>query len=186
MTLWLRFARAIDRLNEAVGRVAYWLLLLMVALGAFYALGRYAGKFLGVRLVSNAVYDAQWFLFGGVFLLGAAYTLRHNAHVRVDVVFDRFSPRTQAWVNVAGLVLLLLPFCLLMLWASIPMVENAWAIMEGPRDPGGLPRYPIKTLIPAAFVLLLLQGLSELIKNIAVLRGAPPAGEETPVVEEVV
>lgn len=172
MDTWLRVARGIDRLNEIVGRVAYGCVLLMVALGAFYALGRYVGKFVGVRLISNALYDAQWYLFGLVFLLGGAYALRHDAHVRVDVLFSKLSARGKAWVNVAGILLLLLPFCVLMLWACVPMVQNSWAILESSVDPGGLPRYPVKTLIPVAFVLLLLQGVSELIKNVAVLRGA--------------
>ena len=115
---------------------------------------------------SNAQLELQWYFFSLMFLFGAAYTLRHNEHVRVDVVLSNLTPKTQAWINILGTALVLIPFCILMIWASCFPVKYSWAIFEMSPDPGGLPRYPIKTAIPIAFFLLLLQGLSYLIKMI--------------------
>lgn len=171
MAKWLRCARAIDRLTGWIGHAAAWLTLAMVLIGAFNAVARYAGRDLGVSLSSNALIELQWYLFSAVFLLGAAYTLRDDAHVRVDVLFARLSDRAQAWINILGTLLLLLPFCLFSLWVSFPAVRNSWRIREGSPDPGGLARWPLKTLILACFALLLLQGIAELIKQIARLRG---------------
>ncbi|MBI4545450.1 MAG: TRAP transporter small permease subunit [Gemmatimonadetes bacterium] len=142
----------------------------MVAVGTFNALARYATRLTGVSLASNAYIDLQWYLFSLIFLLGAAYGLKHDVHVRVDVVYSRLSGRQRAWVDVLGTVLFLLPFCLLMLWTAWPAVRNSWAIREGSPDPGGLPRYPIKTLILVSFALLFLQGVSQLIKRLVQLR----------------
>ena len=172
----LRLAHAIDRLTAAVGQVTFWLLLAMVGLGALTAVLRYVGRPLGASLVSNGMLEGQWYLFGAVFLLGAAYALQENAHVRVDVLYGRLSERGRAWIDLLGGVLFLLPFCVLMLWATLPAVEASWALREGSPDPGGLPRYPVKALVPVAFALLLVQGVSEIIKAVARLRGeAPPA-----------
>ena len=168
----LRLARGIDRLSERTGRVLYWLVLAMVLLGAFNAVVRYLDRYTGLGLSSNTYIELQWYLFSLVFLLGAAYALRHDVHVRVDVLYGRLSRRGQAWVNVAGTVLFLIPFCVLMLVVSWPFVRESWALLEVSNDPGGLPRYPLKTVVPVAFLLLLLQGLSLLITEAAVLRGA--------------
>ena len=164
----LQLARGIDRLSEWTGRAVYWLVLLTVLIGAYNALVRRVAP----TFSSNTYLELQWYLFSIVFLLGAAYTLRHDAHVRVDVFYGRLSRRGKAWVNVLGTLFFLLPFCALMLWTSWPAVMNSWAVREASPDPGGLPRYPIKTVLLVAFVLLALQGLSMLIKEIAVLRGA--------------
>ncbi|MEM8599523.1 MAG: TRAP transporter small permease subunit [Bacteroidota bacterium] len=168
----LRLARALDRLTAAAGRIAFVLLAAMTLIGALNAVLRYVGRPLGVSLSSNALFDAQWMLFGLVFLLGAAWTLQQDRHVRVDVLFGRLRPRTRAWIDLLGAVAFLLPFCALMLWATWPMVENAWITREGALDPGGLSRWPIKMLIPLGFVLLGLQGLSEAIKAAHRLRGS--------------
>ncbi|MEM9998676.1 MAG: TRAP transporter small permease subunit [Bacteroidota bacterium] len=160
----LRLAHGIDRLTAALGRGAFALLAVMTLLGALNAVLRYAGRPLGLSLSSNALFDAQWMAFGLVFLLGAAWTLQQDRHVRVDVLLSRLSPRVRAWIDLLGALVFLLPFCGLMLWATWPMVENAWATREGALDPGGLPRWPIKVLIPLGFVLLTLQGVSEAIK----------------------
>lgn len=176
----LRFSAGVDRANECIGRTIYWLTLAMVLIGSYNAIVRYLGRYLGINLSSNAYLELQWYLFSIVFLLGAGYTLKHNGHVRVDVVYERLRPRARAWVDLAGGVLFLLPFCVLMLWASWAPVRNSWAILEQSSDPGGLPRYPVKTLIPIAFTLLFLQGLSEIIKQWANLRSLnldPEAGE---------
>ncbi len=169
MDRWLRFARRVDRFSEGTGRIVYWLTLLMVAVGSFNAIVRYLDKYTGLGLSSNTYIELQWYLFGLVFLVGAGYTLKDNAHVRVDVFYGRLSRRGKAWINVAGTVLFLLPFCIAMLVVSWPAVRNSWAVLEVSPDPGGLPRYPIKTVIPLAFVLLAAQGISLLIREVAVI-----------------
>lgn len=175
----LAIARWIDALNERIGRFACWLTLLMVLIGAYNAVVRYLGRSLNIHLSSNAYLEFQWYLFSAVFLLGAAYTLKHNAHVRVDVLFSQFPARRQAWINLVGNLIFLLPFCVLMLWVSWAPVRNSWAILEISPDPGGLPRYPIKTLIPIAFILVLLQALADIVRQIAFLRGEVKQATET-------
>lgn len=171
MPFWLRIASRIDRISEWIGRIVYWLTLFMVLIGAYNALVRYLDRFTGLGLSSNTYLELQWYLFSLIFLLGAAYTLKHDAHVRVDVMISRLSPRGRAWVNLLGTVLFLIPFCVLILWTSWPAVSNSWLVGETSPDPGGLPRYPIKSVIPAAFFLLMLQGVSLAIKQVAILRG---------------
>ena len=171
MTIWLHVARRIDEFSEATGRVVYYCTLAMVSIGAFNAVARYTDKSTGLGLSSNTWLELQWYLFGLVFLLGAAYTLKHDDHVRVDVLYGRLSRRGKAWIDLAGTVLFLFPFCGLMIYMSIPMVENSWAVLEQSPDPGGLPRYPIRTMIPIAFVFLMIQGTAMIIRNVAILRG---------------
>ena len=178
MRTLLRIAHRIDRTNEWIGRAVYWLTLIMVGVGAYNALVRYLDRFTGLGLSSNTYIELQWYMYSLIFLLGAAYTLKHNAHVRVDVLFMRLTPRGRAWVNLGGTLLFLLPFCILVIWMSWPTVHNSWAVLEVSPDPGGLPRYPIKTVIPIAFILLFLQGISLAIKQIAFLRD--PAAEDIP------
>ena len=175
MILLKRFADAVDALNERIGGGIRWLALLMVLLGAFNAIARYLTKYTGVSLASNAYTELQWYFFSLIFLLGAAYGLRHDVHVRVDVLFARLSRKAQAWIDVAGTVLFLIPFCVLMLWVSWPAVRNSWSIREVSPDPGGLPRYPIKAVILLCFVLLLLQALSHIIRQVEVIRGTATA-----------
>lgn len=168
---WLRWARRLDRFSDWSGRMLYWLTLAMVGVGAFNAIARYLDKFTGLGLSSNMWIELQWYLFSLVFLLGAAYTLKEDAHVRVDVFYSWLSRRGKAWINLLGTLLFLLPFCGVVLWMSIPFVTNSWAILEGSPDPGGLPRYPIKTVIPLALLLVMLQGVSIMIRETAVLQG---------------
>ena len=169
--------RAIDGLTGFVGKFVSWLTLIMVAVAAFNAIFRYLGRFIGVNLSSNAYIEMQWYMFSVVFLLGAAYALREDSHVRVDVLYSRVSERTQHIINIAGTLILLLPFCLFMLWVSYPIVRSSWLVREGSPDPGGLPRYPLKALVVVCFVLLTLQGVAELIKEIQRLRAHVPAPE---------
>lgn len=176
MDRWLQWARRIDYFNDQVGRVLYWLTLGMVGIGALNTIARYLDRFTGLGISSNLWLELQWYLFSLIFLLGAAYTLLYDDHVRVDVLYSHLSRRGQAWINVLGTVLFLIPFCITVLWMSIPFVSNSWAILEGSPDPGGLPRYPIKTVIPLALLLVLVQGVSLLIREIAVLRGIEEAG----------
>ena len=114
-------------------------------------------------------------MFFFFFLLGAAAGLRQEMHVRVDVLFERLKPRARVWIDIAGTLLFLLPFCAMMLLTSWPAVHNSWIVREGSPDPGGLARYPIKTVILICFVLLFLQGLSQLITRAAIIRGLVPA-----------
>lgn len=181
MQLWLRVASWIDHINDWIGRGVYWLTLLMVLLGAYNAVARYVDRYTGGGLSSNTYIELQWYLFSIVFLLGAAYTLRHDGHVRVDVFYGRLSDRGKAWINIIGTVLFLFPFCILMLVMSWPFVANSWDVMEMSPDPGGLPRYPIKSIIPVAFVLLMLQGISMLIRQVSILlETANKEVQETP------
>jgi TRAP-type mannitol/chloroaromatic compound transport system permease small subunit len=171
MQRWLRWARRYDRFTEHLGRFTYWLTLAMVLVGSYNAIARYTDRYTGLGLSSNMYLELQWYLFSIVFLLGAAYALKHNAHVRVDVLYERLGRRGRAWINLLGTLLFLIPFCIVLLVMAWPMVSNSWAVWEQSPDPGGLPRYPIKTVIPLAFIFLLLQGGSMLIKQIAILRG---------------
>lgn len=171
----MRVSAVIDRVTGGIGRAVSWLILAMVIIAAFNAVARYLGRYIGINLSSNAYLELQWYLFSMVFLLGAAWVLREDSHVRVDVLFSRVSARTQSLINIVGTLLLLIPFCAFVLWVSIPVVRNSWIIREGSSDPGGLPRYPLKALIIVCFALLLLQALSELIKELHRFRagGAP-------------
>jgi TRAP-type mannitol/chloroaromatic compound transport system permease small subunit len=143
----------------------------MVLLGAGAALVRYFSRGLGLTLNLTPATEAQWYMFSVVFLLGAAYALRHDAHVRVDVLYERLGARAQGWIDLLGTLLFLVPFSVLMLWVSFPVVRSSWRIRESSPDPGGLPRWPIKALILVSFALLLLQALSQVAKHIAVIRG---------------
>ncbi|MDX1438652.1 MAG: TRAP transporter small permease subunit [Rubricoccaceae bacterium] len=179
MSALLRLSGAIDRLNALVGRATGWLLLTMVFVGALGAILRYAGQPFGLSLSLNALGEAQWYLFSAVFLLGAAWALSENAHVRVDVIFVRLSPKRRALIDLVGTLLFLLPFCALMLWATWPAVAESWAVRESSPDPGGLPRYPVKALVPVAFVLLFLQGISQAVKATARLRSTSDDIDDT-------
>ena len=174
----LAVSRGIDRLSSLVGRSTAWLAALMIFIGAANAVLRYLSRDLGIQLGGNAALEAQWYLFSLLFLLGAAWTLERDAHVRVDVVYGRTSPRTRAIINLLGSALFLLPFCGFALYVSGPTVWNSWAVREMSLDPGGLPRYPIKAVILVSFFLLGMQGLSEAIKSAARLSGHLPLADD--------
>lgn len=168
-SLWL--AQSIDRLTDGVGRLVSWLALIMILVGAYNTIVRYLGRFLEWNLSSNLYLELQWYLFSLIFLLGAAYTLRRDAHVRVDVIYGRMRPRSQNWVDLLGSIFFLVPFCLFGLMISWPTVMNSWNVREVSPDPGGLPRYPIKAMILVAFGLLLIQAFAEILRRVAFLRG---------------
>ncbi|MEQ8383228.1 MAG: TRAP transporter small permease subunit [Coleofasciculus sp. A1-SPW-01] len=174
----LQISRLIDAFNEWVGRLTYWLVLLMIAIGTWNVAGRYIGYFVGQNLSSNAFIEGQWYLFDLVFLLGAAYALRHDEHVRVDVFHKSWSPKWKALADLIGTLLFLIPFCLMVIYFSWGTILNSWAIQEMSPDPGGLPRYPIKSMIIVSFVLLILQGISQGIKNWAIFTGYLTPQEE--------
>lgn len=167
-TCW---ADRIDAFNDRIGAGIRWLVLLMVLVGAYNALARYITRYVDVELTSNALIDLQWYLFSLVFLLGAAYALNRDVHVRVDVVYSRFGEKGRAWVDLLGTLFFLIPFSVVMLRVSWPSVRNSWVIREVSPDPGGLPRYPIKAVIILSFALLLIQGWAQVAKKVAVIRG---------------
>lgn len=154
----------LDKISEWTGSVTKWFILVMVLVAGFNALARYLSRYLGIDLSSNALYELQWYLFSIVFLTGASWALKENAHVRVDVLQSRFSERKQLLIEIAGHMLFLIPFCILGIVTSLPSVYNSWATLEMSPDPGGLARFPIKTIVPAGFALLLIQAVSELLK----------------------
>jgi TRAP-type mannitol/chloroaromatic compound transport system permease small subunit len=161
----------IDGLNDKIGAAIRWLALMMVLVGAGTALLRYYARGLELSLNLTPPTELQWYLFSLIFLLGAAYGLNHNVHVRVDVLYERLSKRSRAFIDLVGTIIFLIPFSLVMLYVSWPAVSNSISIREASPDPGGLPRWPIKILIIVSFVLLTLQGLSHIVKQIDILRG---------------
>lgn len=166
MKALLAVSRGIDALNEHIGRLVYWCVLIMVLVSAANATSRYA-----LNMASNAWLELQWYLFAVVFLLCAGYTLLHNEHIRIDVVSSHLSRRAQIWIDVFGIVAFLLPMTLFITWLSWPIFMNAWTSGEISGSAGGLIRWPARLLVPVGFFLLSLQGVSELIKRIAFLRG---------------
>ena len=160
----------IDGFTNCIGSWVGWMTLFMVVVGAFNATARYLGKWVGIHLSSNAYIEAQWYLFSLIFLLGAAHTLQRDQHVRVDVLYGRMNERSRAWLDLVGTVLFLIPFSIFGLFICWPAVRNSWAVYEVSPDPGGLARYPIKTMMLVCFLLLLLQAVSELLKRVQVLR----------------
>lgn len=162
----LALSRVIDSVNEHIGRIVYWCVLIMVLVSAANATSRYA-----LNIASNAWLELQWYLFAAVFLLCAGCTLLHNRHIRIDVVFSRLSRRKQVWIDVFGILLFLLPMSVFILWLSWPVFMNAWTSGEVSSNAGGLVRWPARLIVPAGFFLLSLQGVSELVKSIAYLRG---------------
>ena len=168
----LRIARAIDRLNELVGRGVSWLGLAAVAICAAAAVARYA-----FNIGSNAWLEIQWYLNSAVFLLVAAYALKRNDHVRIDAIAGRLPPRFLAWIDIIGGIVALLPTTLIIAWYSWPSLANSFHINEYSSDPGGLIRWPVRLLIPVSFALLALQGVSEIIKRLGFLKGLVPASE---------
>ena len=165
-----RLSRTIDAVNGCIGRILAWVAMVLVVLGVINVVGRYLGAHLGMQLSSNALLEAQTQAFNLIFLLGAAWLLMRGGHIRVDILYGRFGPRLREWVDLIGHVVILIPFSLTMVWLSWDYVVRSWERLEVSPNPGGLPLYPIKTVILVAFLLLLLQGFSEIIKRVAALR----------------
>lgn len=177
MKILRRFSDAGDRLNDLIGVGIRWLTLSMVLVGAGGALLRYSSRGLGLSLNLTPWIEIQWYMFSVIFLLGAAYGLKHDVHVRVDIMYSRLSRKGRAWLDLAGSVLFLVPFSVMMLWVSWPAIRSSWSIREVSPDPGGLARYPVKALIIVSFVLLLLQAVSQILKQVDILRGAERVAE---------
>jgi TRAP-type mannitol/chloroaromatic compound transport system permease small subunit len=164
MSRWLAVADRIDALNRLAAALGRWALLLMLALGTWNVVGRYVGLAVGRNLSSNALIEGQWYLFALLFLLAMGYALQRDDHVRVDVLQSRWSPRRRARVELGGTLGLLLPFVLVVLLTSVEPTLASWRIGEMSPDPGGLPRYWVKSLIPLGFLLLGLQGVAQAIR----------------------
>jgi TRAP-type mannitol/chloroaromatic compound transport system permease small subunit len=156
----------LERVGESIGRAVAWLTTLLMLLMAGDVLFRYL-----FDLTAVWVLELEWHLFALLFLLGAAYTLKHDQHVRVDVFYAKLGPKAQAWINLLGTLLFLFPFCLVIIWASWNYAATSFQIGEGSPDPGGLPaRFLVKACIPLGFCLLLLQGLALATKSLLVIK----------------
>lgn len=175
MQTLLHLSKGIDWINERIGRAAIWLILAAALLSAINAVLRKT-----FNIGSNAWLEAQWYLFAAVFMLAAGYAFLHNAHVRIDFLSNRFSPRVRNWIDVIGIVCFLAPLCYLLITMAWPLFVNAWASGERSPHAGGLIRWPLYLLVPVGMSLLLMQAVSELIKRIAFLRGmiADPLGHK--------
>ncbi|MCK8785387.1 TRAP transporter small permease subunit [Roseomonas sp. NAR14] len=166
---FLAFSRAVDGLNAAVGKLADFAVLASCAISAGNAFVRY-----GISYSSNAWLEVQWYLFAVIVMFGAPYTLFRNEHVRVDLVYGNLPQRARLWVDVFGIIVFLLPATILLTWMTWPFFLDSFVRMEGSPNAGGLLRWPVKLVLPVGFFLLSLQGLSELVKRIALLRGDKP------------
>lgn len=169
MTGLLSLSSLIDRLNTLVGRLTMWLILATTLISSGNAIVRKA-----FDISSNGLLEIQWYLFAAVFMLGAGYGFLKNSHVRIDFISSRLTDRTRNWIDLGGIILVLFPLCVLLITLSWPFFVNAFNNGEMSQNAGGLIRWPVYILVPLGFGLLMLQGVSELIKRIAFLRGVIP------------
>jgi TRAP-type mannitol/chloroaromatic compound transport system permease small subunit len=191
MQFLLRVSDAIDALNEWIGSKTAYIVMAMVAIGFVNVIARYVGRFIGVRLTSNAIIELQWYLFSIMFFLGFAYILKHNLNVRVDFWYANWPAQRRALIDLVGTLLFLIPFCIIAIietfnpvmfsWGRLP--NGSWGTWEMSPDPDGLPRAPIKSMIIVAFVLLLLQAISQAIKYLAIVTNVVRA-EQAAQIEE--
>jgi len=165
----LKISRLVDWLNDRLGHGLMWLILAAVLISAGNAIVRKV-----FDTSSNALLEIQWYLFAAVFMLGSGFAFLKNAHVRIDFISNHLSPRTRNLIDIVGIVVFLLPLCYMLVTLSWPLFENAWKSGEMSQNAGGLIRWPMYGLIPLGFILLALQGLSELIKRAAFISGAGP------------
>jgi TRAP-type mannitol/chloroaromatic compound transport system permease small subunit len=163
-------SKKIDAMNERIGRAALWLVLVVVLLSTFNAIMRYT-----VKYSSNAFLEAQWYLFGMIFMSCSGYTLLHGAHVRVDVLLERLSARARIWIDIFGILFFLMPMSIGSMLLSWPVFLHTFNTGEMSNSPGGLIVWPARLMIPMGFLLIMLQGISELIKHIASLKGGGAA-----------
>ena len=166
MKFALALSGRIDALNQRLSVIADWLVFLSCMVSAGNAFSRYA-----FSVSSNAWLEIQWYMFGALVMLGASYTLKKNEHVRVDIVYSNLPTRWQIGIDIFGAILFLLPATVILAYLSWPVFRNSWALHEFSSNAGGLLRWPIKIFLPIGFALLSLQGLSELIKRVAMLTG---------------
>lgn len=178
MSSLLSLSRLIDRLNERIGQAFYWLVLVTVLISAANAVVRKVFNY-----SSNGLLEIQWYFFSAIFLLLAGYTLLRNEHVRIDVISSRLSKHAQTWIDILGTLFFLLPMAILLMWLSWPVFVDAYQRNEVSTNAGGLIIWPARLLVPVGFFLLVAQGVSELIKRIAFLRGLIPDPSEKHVVK---
>jgi TRAP-type mannitol/chloroaromatic compound transport system permease small subunit len=164
--MFMSLSRLIDSLNEKIANAVSWALLIAVIICAGNALVRYIFK-----MSSNSWLEIQWYLFAALFMLASAYTLKRDEHVRIDVVTSHLPKRTQVWIDLFGYLVFLLPVCLVIVYYGIPFARYSISTAEMSSSAGGLIVWPVKLLIPVGFGLLVLQGISEIIKRIAYLAG---------------
>jgi len=169
MKMLLKVSRLIDAMNERIGQLVYWLVLVTVLISAGNAIVRKL-----FNMSSNAFLEAQWYLFSAIFLFCAGYTLLRNEHVRIDVIAGRLSTKAQTWIDVLGTVFFLLPMAILFIYLSWPVFVRTWVHNEVSTNAGGLMIWPARLLVPVGFTLLALQGVSELVKRVAFLAGKGP------------
>ena len=182
MKILLRLSGLIDALNNRVGHLTYWLILVAVLVSAGNATVRYT-----FDTSSNAWLEIQWYLFSAVFLFCSGYTLLHNQHVRIDVLTSHLSRRARAWIDLLGTLFFLLPMSITVMWLSWPVFVQAYQLHEISTNAGGLIVWPARLMVPVGFFLLIIQGFSELIKRIAFLLGMipdPTDKDEGPSLEE--
>jgi TRAP-type mannitol/chloroaromatic compound transport system permease small subunit len=160
----LAISRGIDRVTEFIGTHVKWLILISVLVSAINSIIRKA-----FDMSSNAWLELQWYLFGAAFMFAAAHTLRQNEHIRIDIIYGLFKRRTQHWIDLIGHLFFLMPFVILMTWLLVPYVLQAWANQEISTNAGGLIIWPARAFLLIGFVLLVAQGISEIIKKIAVM-----------------
>jgi TRAP-type mannitol/chloroaromatic compound transport system permease small subunit len=165
----LKVSKAVDWLNTQIGKNVIWLILASTVISAVNATVRKA-----FNVSSNAYLEVQWYLFAAAFLLASAYTLLNGEHVKIDVIYSRWSKRTQIWIDVLGFIFFLLPFCTAVLWFGIPFFLQGYRSNEVSPSAGGLILWPVYAMMPLGFFLLMLQGISELIKRLAFLQGLIP------------
>lgn len=179
MRALLKVSQVIDGITERIGKLCDWIVILTIAVGFYNVAARYIGRFVGMKLASNMFLELQWYLFSLMFFLGFAYILKNGANVRVDFLYANWSERRRALIDLLGTVLFLIPFCILGIWVTFNPVllswgrlpDGSWGQWEVSSDADGLPRAPIKTMIIVAFVLLLLQAISQTIKYLAIVLG---------------
>ena len=169
----LKISRAIDAVTAFIGKAVIWLILASILISAGNAISRKLFDW-----SSNAWLELQWYLFGAAFMLAAAYTLQRNEHIRIDIVSSRLPRSARHAIELVGHVLMLLPFCALMVWESWPDMVESYSIGENSSNYGGLIVWPAKAFIVAGFALLFIQGISELIKRIAIIAGVIPDTQE--------
>ena len=165
----LAASRQIDRFNEAIGKSMRWLVLAAVLISAGNAIVRKA-----FSIGSNSLLEIQWYLFAAVFMLGGGYAFLRNVHVRIDFVSSKLSKRTNTIIDILGIIIFLIPLCLILIHLSWPLFVSTWTSGEMSSNAGGLIRWPVMMLIPLGFGLLLLQAFSELTKRFAYLKGLIP------------
>lgn len=185
MRFLLGFSRAVDLITTWLAYIMFWTSFVMVLIGTFNVVTRYIGRSLGVSLGGTLYITLQTYAYNLIFLLGAAYVLRRDAHVRVDILYSSYSPKVKAWIDIIFTFVFLIPFCALGIFLSQSYVASSWRQGEINLNAAGIAVYPIKTVIVIAFALLILQGLSEVVKKIDFLRGGKADPGNVPVTDQM-